>query len=73
MAQNARLDKEYIMHAPQRGEALVCLTAYTTPVAKALDPHCDLLLVGDSLGMVVYGMDNTLGVSLEMMITTVKQ
>ena len=68
MAQNARLDKEYIMHAPQRGEALVCLTAYTTPVAKALDPHCDLLLVGDSLGMVVYGMDNPLGVSLEMMI-----
>lgn len=50
------------------GEAIVCLTAYTTPVAKALDPHVDLLLVGDSLGMVIYGLDSTLGVSLEMMI-----
>ena len=46
----------------------VALTAYTTPVAKLLDPHCDLLLVGDSLGMVMYGMDSTLGVTLDMMI-----
>lgn len=37
-------------------------------MAKLLDPHCDLLLVGDSLGMALYGMDDTLGVSLEMMI-----
>lgn len=49
-------------------EPLVCLTAYTTPVARILDPHVDLLLVGDSLGMVLYGMENTLGVDLEMMI-----
>ena len=49
-------------------EAIVCLTAYTTPVAKALDPHVDLILVGDSLGMVIYGLDSTLGVTLEMMI-----
>lgn len=47
---------------------LVCLTAYTTPIAKLLDPHCDILLVGDSLGMVVYGMENTLSVTVEMMI-----
>lgn len=47
---------------------IVSLTAYTTPIAKLLDPHCDLLLVGDSLGMVLYGMDNTVGVTVEMMI-----
>ena len=47
---------------------LVCLTAYTTPMAQILDKHCDILLVGDSLGMVMYGMENTLGVSLDMMI-----
>jgi 3-methyl-2-oxobutanoate hydroxymethyltransferase len=48
-------------------DKLVVLTAYTAPVARVLDPHVDVLLVGDSLGMVVYGMDNTLGVTLEMM------
>jgi 3-methyl-2-oxobutanoate hydroxymethyltransferase len=48
-------------------EPLVCLTAYTTPVAQALDEACDLLLVGDSLGMVVYGMDSTIPVTLDMM------
>lgn len=47
---------------------IVSLTAYTTPMARLMDPHCDLLLVGDSLGMVVYGMDSTLGVTTEMMI-----
>ena len=47
---------------------IVSLTAYTTPIARLLDPHCDLLLVGDSLGMVLYGMDSTLGVTLDMMI-----
>ncbi|MCH7889426.1 MAG: 3-methyl-2-oxobutanoate hydroxymethyltransferase [Proteobacteria bacterium] len=50
------------------GVPIVCLTAYTAPVAKVLDQHVDLLLVGDSLGMVIYGMDGTLGVTLDMMI-----
>ena len=50
------------------GEPIVCLTAYTAPVAQILDAHCDLLLVGDSVGMVVHGMPNTVGVTLEMMI-----
>ena len=50
-------------HAP-----IVCLTAYTTPMAKWLDAHVDLLLVGDSLGMVLYGMESTLGVTVDMMI-----
>jgi 3-methyl-2-oxobutanoate hydroxymethyltransferase len=47
---------------------LVLLTAYTAPVAKLLDEHCDMLMIGDSLGMVVYGMDSTLPVTLDMMI-----
>lgn len=54
--------------ARKGAEPLVCLTAYTTPMARLLDPHVDLLLVGDSLGMVLYGMDSTLGVTLDMMI-----
>ena len=53
----------------RKGETpVVCLTAYTTPMAKSLDAHCDLILVGDSLGMVLYGLDSTLGVTLDMMI-----
>ncbi len=50
------------------GEKLVCLTAYTASVARLLDPEVDLLLVGDSLGMTVYGFDSTLPVTLDMMI-----
>jgi 3-methyl-2-oxobutanoate hydroxymethyltransferase len=50
------------------GEPIVCLTAYDAPTAELLDPHCDLLLVGDSVGMVVHGLPNTVGVTLEMMI-----
>jgi len=49
-------------------EKLVCLTAYTAPFARILDEVADILLVGDSLGMVLYGMESTLGVTLEMMI-----
>jgi 3-methyl-2-oxobutanoate hydroxymethyltransferase len=56
------------IRARKGAEPIVCLTAYTTPVAQILDPHCDLLLVGDSVGMVVHGLPNTVGVTLEMMI-----
>ncbi len=49
------------------GEPLVMLTAYTVRMAQLLDPHCDLLLVGDSLGQVVYGLPSTVPVTLEMM------
>jgi 3-methyl-2-oxobutanoate hydroxymethyltransferase len=49
-------------------QPIVCLTAYTTPTAEILDAHCDLLLVGDSVGMVLHGLPNTVGVTLEMMI-----
>lgn len=53
----------------RKGQApVVCLTAYTTPMAKLVDRHCDLVLVGDSVGMVMHGLPSTLGVSMEMMI-----
>lgn len=54
--------------ARKGGQPLVCLTAYTAPTAARLDPHVDLLLVGDSLGMVLYGFETTLPVTLDMMI-----
>ena len=47
---------------------LACLTAYTARVAQVLDPHCDLLLVGDSMAMVLYGFDSTLKADMDMMI-----
>ncbi|MGE5545418.1 MAG: 3-methyl-2-oxobutanoate hydroxymethyltransferase [Solirubrobacterales bacterium] len=56
------------IRARKGGDPVVVLTAYTTPMARLLDPHVDVLLVGDSLGMVLYGMETTLGVSLDMMI-----
>ena len=56
------------IRARKGGEPLVCLTAYDAPMARILDPHCDLLLVGDSVGMVVHGLDSTIGVTLDMMI-----
>ena len=54
--------------ARKGGTPIVCLTAYTAPMAELLDEHCDLLLVGDSVGMVVHGLPNTVGVTLDMMI-----
>ncbi len=56
------------IRARKGGMPLVGLTAYTTPLAKLVDAHCDLVLVGDSVGMVLHGLPSTLGVTLEMMI-----
>ncbi len=47
---------------------IVVLTAYSTPVARMVDRHCDIVLVGDSVGMVIHGLPSTLGVTMEMMI-----
>ena len=47
---------------------LVCLTAYSKPIAKILDKHCDIILVGDSLATAMYGMKNTHKISIETMI-----
>ncbi len=56
------------LRARKGGMPIVCLTCYSAPMARLLDPIADLLLVGDSLGMVVYGFDSTLPVTVEMMI-----
>jgi len=54
--------------AKRKGQVpIVMLTAYTARMAQILDPHCDMLLVGDSLGQVIYGLPSTVPVSLEMM------
>src|ERR1700742_1330516 len=50
-------------------EPVVCLTCYHAHTARLLDNHVDLMLVGDSLGMVMHGLENTLGVTLDMMIS----
>jgi 3-methyl-2-oxobutanoate hydroxymethyltransferase len=55
------------VRARKGGEPLVMLTAYTVRMAQLLDPHCDLLLVGDSLGQVIYGLPSTVPVTVEMM------
>ena len=56
------------IRARKGGEPLVVLTAYSTPIARLVDAHCDITLVGDSVGMVIHGMPSTLGVTMEMMI-----
>lgn len=56
------------IRARKGGAPLVVLTAYSTPVARLVDAHCDIALVGDSVGMVVHGLPSTLGVTMEMMI-----
>jgi 3-methyl-2-oxobutanoate hydroxymethyltransferase len=50
------------------GEALVCLTSYHAHTARILNSYCDVILVGDSLGMVMHGLESTVPVTLDMMI-----
>lgn len=64
---NATVTPPQVM-ASKGSTPLVCLTAYTTPMAKLADAHCDVVLVGDSVGMVLHGLLSTLGVTLDMMI-----
>ena len=47
---------------------IICLTAYSTAIAKIVDKYCDVILVGDSLGMVLYGMKTTQEVKIDTMI-----
>lgn len=56
------------IRAAKGGTPLVSLTAYTTPMAQMMDAHCDFVLVGDSVGMVLHGLPSTLGVTMDMMI-----
>lgn len=63
-----RKTPDFIRTLKNAEQKIVCLTAYTAPMAAILDKHCDVLLVGDSLGMALYGMDSTLGVTMDIMI-----
>lgn len=56
----------------QEKQPIVALTAYTYNIAQILDDNCDIILVGDSLGMVLYGYESTIPVSIELMITHAK-
>jgi 3-methyl-2-oxobutanoate hydroxymethyltransferase len=56
------------IRARKGGEPIVCLTSYHAHTARLLDKHCDLILVGDSLGMVMHGLETTVPVTLDMMI-----
>ena len=60
------------IRAHKGDKPVVCLTCYHAHTARLLDNHVDLMLVGDSLGMVMHGLENTLGVTLDMMITHAK-
>lgn len=66
-APSIRARKEKVESGYRTEQPLVMLTAYTMRMAQLLDPHCDMLLVGDSLGQVIYGLPSTIPVTLEMM------
>src|SRR5215467_14382018 len=66
--QPERIKRRTVGDFRKGGAPIVGLTAYTAPIARLLDPHVDFLLVGDSVGMVVYGFDSTLPVTVEIMI-----
>ena len=51
---------------------IVCISAYSKTIAEIADKHCDMILVGDSLGMVLYGMKSTREVKIETMILHAK-
>src|SRR5579859_5747448 len=56
------------IRARKGGEALVCLTSYHAHSARILGSYCDVMLGGDSLGMVMHGLESTVPVTLDMMI-----
>ena len=56
------------IRARKGGAPIVCLTSYHAHTARILDQYCDVILVGDSLGMVMHGLENTIPVTLDMMI-----
>ena len=56
------------IRARKGGEPIVCLTSYHAHTARLVDRYCDVILVGDSLGMVMHGLETTVPVTLEMMI-----
>ena len=71
MASEKRLTAPMIL-ASKGGVPLVALTAHSYTMARLLDDHCDIILVGDSLGMVAHGLPNTLAVTMDMMVMHAK-
>ncbi len=68
MSAHTRTKRATIRDVVKGGTPSVWLTCYTASMAQWLDPHVDVMLVGDSLGMVLYGFPSTLAVTLDMMI-----
>ena len=68
VVQSRRLRAVDLAKRKAAGEKIIALTAYHAHTAGILDAYCDFILVGDSLGMVMHGMESTLPVTLEMMI-----
>ncbi len=68
VVQSRRIRAVDLAKRKAEGRKIIALTAYHAHTASILDPHCDFILVGDSLGMVMHGMESTLPVTLEMMI-----
>jgi len=56
------------IRARKNGQPIVCLTSYHAHTARLVDKYCDVILVGDSLGMVMHGFETTVPVTLDMMI-----
>jgi 3-methyl-2-oxobutanoate hydroxymethyltransferase len=56
------------IRARKGGDPIVCLTSYHAHTARIIDAYCDVILVGDSLGMVMHGLETTVPVTLDMMI-----
>src|SRR5437660_399518 len=56
------------IRARKGGDPIVCLTSYHAHTARLVDRYCDVILVGDSVGMVMHGFETTVPVTLEMMI-----
>jgi 3-methyl-2-oxobutanoate hydroxymethyltransferase len=56
------------IRARKGGTPIVALTSYHAHTARIVDQHCDVILVGDSLGMVMHGLETTVPVTLDMMI-----
>ncbi|GEP08747.1 3-methyl-2-oxobutanoate hydroxymethyltransferase [Methylobacterium gnaphalii] len=68
VVQSRRLRAVDLARYKDEGRKIISLTAYHAHTAGILDAYCDFILVGDSLGMVMHGMESTLPVTVEMMI-----
>ncbi len=63
-----RLNRNQLQEKAANKQKIVAVAAYTAPIAQLAEEYCDIILVGDSLGMVIYGLDSTLPVTVNLMI-----